>query len=137
MNTDKLGTYKNPYTLAPSDWHENGVPYGAICKCSICGIHGPILYRNNPKGQPGDWRCAKHVDKIPPDDVIGLTEIILEAIFTKDDDKPYDPEEGYCSKRDDKEHCVHWEEGGKCCSCGLGPMIDEEKKELGMEVGEE
>lgn len=27
---------------------------------------------------------------------------------------------GYCLKREDEQHCVHWWDGGKCCSCGHG-----------------
>lgn len=27
-------------------------------------------------------------------------------------------DEGYCAKREDKQHCVHWWDCGKCCSCG-------------------
>lgn len=34
------GTLADPYTVAPEDWHENGVPYGAFCKCHQCGYIG-------------------------------------------------------------------------------------------------
>lgn len=34
----KQGTPENPYTTAPSDFLERGLPYGAICKCSACGL---------------------------------------------------------------------------------------------------
>lgn len=29
---------EHPYLVAPADWHENGVPYGAWFKCSTCGL---------------------------------------------------------------------------------------------------
>ena len=32
-------------------------------KCEICGIgsmQGVTLYRRNPKGETGIWRCAEH-----------------------------------------------------------------------------
>lgn len=32
------GTYDNPYLVAPDDWHENGLPYGAYCRCWKCGF---------------------------------------------------------------------------------------------------
>ncbi len=34
------GTKENPYTHAPEDWHEDGVPYGAWCVCAACGYLG-------------------------------------------------------------------------------------------------
>ena len=33
-----LGSKENPLTHAPADWRVNGVPYGAWCKCSKCGL---------------------------------------------------------------------------------------------------
>jgi len=33
-----LGTKDNPHLVAPSDWDENGVAYGAFCKCRKCGL---------------------------------------------------------------------------------------------------
>jgi len=49
----KIGTIENPYVHAPDDWFENGVPYGAFCKCSKCGYVGTSTvlfdyYANNP-----------------------------------------------------------------------------------------
>lgn len=35
-----LGEKETPYTTAPDDWYENGVPYGAFCKCAKCGYVG-------------------------------------------------------------------------------------------------
>lgn len=35
-----VGNYINPYTNAPADWKENGLPYGAWCKCHKCGYVG-------------------------------------------------------------------------------------------------
>lgn len=34
--TTPLGTKDNPHTVAPADWHANGVEYGAWCRCFIC-----------------------------------------------------------------------------------------------------
>lgn len=28
------------------------------------------------------------------------------------------PDLGYCSKRDDEQHCSCWWDSGKCCTCG-------------------
>lgn len=33
-----MGNKDNPFTHAPEDWKTNGVPYGAWCKCSKCGL---------------------------------------------------------------------------------------------------
>lgn len=29
-----------PFISAPADWNTNGVPYGAWCRCSACGLVG-------------------------------------------------------------------------------------------------
>ena len=35
----KKGQSRNdPFTVAPDDWHEKGLPYGAFCECSECGL---------------------------------------------------------------------------------------------------
>lgn len=34
----ELGTRDNPYLVAPDDWEEDGVPYGAFCKCEQCNL---------------------------------------------------------------------------------------------------
>ena len=40
MSNEVQGRESNPFTHAPEDWAENGVPYGAFCKCSKCGYVG-------------------------------------------------------------------------------------------------
>jgi hypothetical protein len=30
----------DPFLVAPRDWSENGLPYCAWCKCSVCGFVG-------------------------------------------------------------------------------------------------
>lgn len=32
-----VGTFDMPYTRAPSDFSETGLPWGAFCKCFLCG----------------------------------------------------------------------------------------------------
>lgn len=34
----KPGNISNPFTVAPDDWYENGLPYGAYCECAKCGL---------------------------------------------------------------------------------------------------
>jgi hypothetical protein len=36
-DTPVLGTRENPYELAPKEWGTSGVPYGAYCRCRVCG----------------------------------------------------------------------------------------------------
>lgn len=53
---DLLGIRENPHTVAPPDWKENGLPYGAWCRCARCGHLGPSMmtfdfYADNP-GDP-------------------------------------------------------------------------------------
>lgn len=36
-NEQPLGTPENPFVLAPAEWHTEGLPYGAFCKCKECG----------------------------------------------------------------------------------------------------
>ncbi len=51
-----LGSKANPFTVAPADWHENGVPYGAYCLCSRCGLveHSTLTfdYYADEPGEP-------------------------------------------------------------------------------------
>jgi hypothetical protein len=53
-----------PFEIAPNDWHENGVPYGAWCKCQTCGVVGRStmafdFYTSGP-GMPYDCEdCAQ------------------------------------------------------------------------------
>lgn len=54
-----LGAKGNPHTIAPDDWHENGVEYGAYCKCWSCSVVRPstVMFDYYAK-KPGDpLRC--------------------------------------------------------------------------------
>lgn len=33
-----LGTLNNPFTKAPPDFHDEGLPYAAYCRCVRCGL---------------------------------------------------------------------------------------------------
>ena len=35
-----VGTRENPHKVAPEDWAENGLDYGAFCECAICHFVG-------------------------------------------------------------------------------------------------
>jgi hypothetical protein len=37
---DDLSNPHTPYLFAPSDWDENGISYGAWCRCVKCGYIG-------------------------------------------------------------------------------------------------
>jgi hypothetical protein len=51
----RLGTINHPYLIAPDDWHENGLPYGAYCKCAKCGqIHRSTFTFDYHANIPGD-----------------------------------------------------------------------------------
>lgn len=43
------------------------------------------------------------------------------------------PEEFFCTKRHDHEHCDCWFDGKACCACGAPAMTDAERREQGME----
>lgn len=50
-----IGTINHPYLIAPPDWHENGLPYGAYCKCARCGqIHRSTVMFDYHANEPGD-----------------------------------------------------------------------------------
>lgn len=50
-----IGDKANPFTHAPADWDENGVPYGAFCKCSNCGLlHRSTVAFDCYADNPGD-----------------------------------------------------------------------------------
>lgn len=54
-------------------------------KCEICGksvSDGTTLYRQNPKGEKGIWRCKEHISYIPPDveDIVNILENTLKEI---------------------------------------------------------
>lgn len=34
----QLGSKDNPHIVAPDDFSENGIIYGAFCKCHRCGL---------------------------------------------------------------------------------------------------
>jgi hypothetical protein len=50
-----IGRKAEPYTHAPADWGENGLPYGAFCLCADCGYVGTSTmtfdYRAEGAGQ--------------------------------------------------------------------------------------
>lgn len=51
-------------------------------KCEICGAsvaNGATLYRVNPKGQRGIWRCIVHMDKMPDPELRRVVEIVEDA----------------------------------------------------------
>jgi hypothetical protein len=60
-----LGMHANPHKVAPTDWHTNGVEYGAWCVCDKCGHLGrsTLLY-DYYAPKPGDRlkceSCAIH-----------------------------------------------------------------------------
>jgi hypothetical protein len=51
-------------------------------KCETCG-HGPAdgadLYRVNPKGQPGRWRCLQHMPSPPDPELRRIVETVSSA----------------------------------------------------------
>lgn len=50
--------------------------------CEVCGqgiVDGVALYRNNPKGEEGVWRCEFHVDQQPDDSVLEITRAIEQG----------------------------------------------------------
>lgn len=49
----------------------------------------------------------------------------LKAAINRDPNK--------CSKRADKTHCAHWQDGEKCCACQAGGMSCAERVSQGME----
>lgn len=51
----KLGTKKHPFIIAPDDWHENGLPYAAFCKCVRCSlIERSTMFFDYFANTPGD-----------------------------------------------------------------------------------
>ena len=40
MSKPMLGEKDNPFIKAPDDWDANGLPYGAWCRCKVCGYLG-------------------------------------------------------------------------------------------------
>lgn len=37
-----------------------------------------------------------------------------------------------CPRSDDDQHCRHWYDGGRCCSCGAPGMTEEQMVDQGM-----
>lgn len=60
-----VGDEERPYTHAPPDWNENGVPYGAFCKCHLCGYVGTstVMFDYSAKS-PGDPLRCNNCDHI-------------------------------------------------------------------------
>jgi hypothetical protein len=51
-------------------------------KCEICGqgpMHGVSVFRANPKGQKGIWRCDAHLGDTKPDPEVRELVAILES----------------------------------------------------------
>ena len=46
-------------------------------KCETCGDTKGALFRQNPKGQPGVWRCLG-CNKAPIDEGVGLVAALVE-----------------------------------------------------------
>ena len=36
MTDEVIGTLEHPYQFAPENFLEDGLPYGAFCKCGLC-----------------------------------------------------------------------------------------------------
>lgn len=53
-----------------------GTPCCEICSASVA--KGASLYRVNPKGQPGIWRCIEHMDKLPDPELRQIVEAVSE-----------------------------------------------------------
>jgi len=49
------GSRETPIFVAPPEWHESGVPYGAWCKCHRCGLvfRSTLAFDCHAK-EPGD-----------------------------------------------------------------------------------
>ena len=50
--TEDVRTPRDPYITSPADWEDNGLPYGAWCKCSKCGLirRSTVLFDFYAKG---------------------------------------------------------------------------------------
>jgi hypothetical protein len=46
-----------------------------------------VLYRNNDKGQPADWRCEEHIERLPDQQVIDIAEMIGQRDIPRWDQK--------------------------------------------------
>jgi hypothetical protein len=59
ITVQEVGTPQNPHTVAPADWKENGVEYGAWCMCSRCGrVSQSTFVFDFYADEPGDaLRC--------------------------------------------------------------------------------
>lgn len=48
-------------------------------QCEVCGqgpINGVSVFRQNPKGEKGRWRCEAHLEKQPDPGVRELVSIL-------------------------------------------------------------
>lgn len=69
-----LGTIENPYTHAPDDWGENGVPYAAYCRCHICDLVTTSTFTFDYfADEPGDPLVCEHCTMGSP-----MTDTALE-----------------------------------------------------------
>lgn len=51
-------------------------------KCEVCNqgpMHGVSVFRTNPKGEKGIWRCEPHLETKPDPEVLEIVSIIEEA----------------------------------------------------------
>jgi len=54
---------------------------GSSLKCEVCGQgpqHGVAVFRCNPKGQKGIWRCEPHMETPINAEVKEITDILGE-----------------------------------------------------------
>ena len=72
--SDVQGKQSNPFTHAPSDWHEEGVPYGAFCKCCKCGYVGTSTVSF-------DYRAKSVGDALECDQCQGLSTHATEKVL--------------------------------------------------------
>ena len=86
----QLGSNQSvPYTVAPDDMHENGLPYGAWCKCGKCGHVDRSTFAFDYYGSAGEVlkceRCAQAGMRKPT----GETNLTREDEMA-DQDQPAD-----------------------------------------------
>lgn len=65
------GTEDNPFTHAPEDWDDNGIPYGAFCLCSRCAYVGTSTVSF-------DYRAAGPGDALHCDQCAGFSVYAVE-----------------------------------------------------------
>jgi hypothetical protein len=82
-NSRSLGSQEYPHTIAPKDWNENGVTYGAWCKCSRCGLVGrSTITFDFYADSPGEKLVCESCTTGAPEK---LSDILNEAIELDDE----------------------------------------------------